>query len=67
MTKEYRSSLLSQKNLGIEDTEILPEDEKALLYDDLNRVWTGNGHFSKARLQTLWILMIQLCRFRRDE
>lgn len=29
------------------DTEILPEDEKALLYDDLNRVWTGNGYFYK--------------------
>ncbi|HFH8540399.1 TPA: hypothetical protein ACGQCB_000113 [Streptococcus agalactiae] len=29
------------------DTEILPKAEKALLYDDLNRVWTGNGYFYK--------------------
>ncbi|WP_017767118.1 hypothetical protein [Streptococcus agalactiae] len=47
MTKEYRGNLLSQKNLGIEDTEIFPEDEKALLYGDLNRVWTCNGYFYK--------------------
>lgn len=29
------------------DTEILPKAEKALLYDDLNRVWTGNDYFYK--------------------
>lgn len=35
------------------DIEILPEDEKALLYDDLNRVWTGNGYFYKP-FSLLW-------------
>lgn len=34
-------------DVAVTDTENLPEDEKALLYDDLNRVWTGNGYFYK--------------------
>lgn len=32
---------------AVTDTENLPKAEKALLYDDLNRVWTDNGYFYK--------------------
>lgn len=32
---------------AVTNTENLPEAEKALAYDDLNRVWTCSGYFYK--------------------
>lgn len=41
------------REAAITDTEHLPEAEKTSSYDDLNRVWTGDGYFYKSS-SLLW-------------
>ncbi|EPX15540.1 hypothetical protein SAG0169_07325, partial [Streptococcus agalactiae LDS 610] len=36
-----------EKGITVSDSENIPKEEKVSPYDDLNRVWLGNGYYYK--------------------
>ncbi|WP_438832387.1 hypothetical protein [Streptococcus pluranimalium] len=36
-----------EKGVVVSDSENIPKEEKKSPYDDLNRIWLGNGYFHK--------------------
>lgn len=36
-----------EKGVDVSDSENIPKEEKTFPYDDLNRIWLGNGYFYK--------------------